>query len=222
MLFRKPRQSRKSIGDSGATAIEYAIIAALIGIGLIASLVSTKGSLSAVFGVASSNMGSANAQSGGSGGGSVAAPSYWAAKTLSSNSKAANGYGGFNYTYVYTDGTRVTFNTQPNDGTQNFLMTTQDPAANQVRYAFANKQNELNLVQVRQFSGSFSQVESDSYVYNNNQTPVGTNPLSGQTMVTALYTNGDETSSNSTPTAELKAYAATAQSDLTYFKSISN
>ena len=224
MLFRTPHPIRKSFGDSGATAIEYAIIAALIGIGLIASLVSTKGSLSAVFGVASSNMGSANAQSGGSGGASVAAPAYWAAKTLASSTKVASALDGFTYKYTYSDGTQVTFKTQPASGTQNFLMTTLDPVSNQLRNAFGNQQNELNLIEVRQFTGAqpFSQSETNSFVYNNSQTPIGTNPLSGQYSTTTLYTNGDETSSNSTPTAALTAYAASAQSDLAYFKSISN
>jgi Flp pilus assembly pilin Flp len=39
--------------DRGATAIEYAIIGALIGIGLVGSLLGTKGSLNQVFGTAS-------------------------------------------------------------------------------------------------------------------------------------------------------------------------
>jgi Flp pilus assembly pilin Flp len=51
--------------ESGATAIEYAIIGALIGIGLIGSLVGTKTSLAAVFGTAATQMASGtNASSG--------------------------------------------------------------------------------------------------------------------------------------------------------------
>ena len=47
--------------ERGATAIEYAIIAGLIGLGLVGSLVTTRGSLSAVFGTASSRMASSGA-----------------------------------------------------------------------------------------------------------------------------------------------------------------
>lgn len=43
---------------AGATAIEYAIIAGLIGLGLVGSLVTTRGSLSAIFGTAGSQMSS--------------------------------------------------------------------------------------------------------------------------------------------------------------------
>lgn len=223
MLFRKPPPIRKPLGDSGATAIEYAIIAALIGIGLIASLVSTKGSLSAVFGVASSNMGSANAQSGG-GSASVAVPSYWAAKTLATSSKQANSYGGFTYGYVYSDGTRINFETHPNDSAQNFIMSTEDPATNQIRYASGNLQNQLSFVQVNQFTGAqpFSTYESQSYAYSPGQTAIGTNPLTAQYVSTQNFSNGTATTNTTTPTAALNAYLGNAQSDLTYFKAISN
>ncbi len=57
--------------DEGATAIEYAIIGALIGIGLVGSLVGTKTSLNAIFGVASTQMASGTS----SGSGMVLPPS---------------------------------------------------------------------------------------------------------------------------------------------------
>lgn len=61
--------------QTGATAIEYAIIAGLIGLGLVGSLVTTRGSLSAIFGTAGSQMASstgADASAGaGAGSGSV-------------------------------------------------------------------------------------------------------------------------------------------------------
>ena len=47
---------KSSARDDGAVAIEYAVIGALIGIGLIGALVGTRGSLSAIFGTASSAM----------------------------------------------------------------------------------------------------------------------------------------------------------------------
>ena len=42
--------------EGGATAIEYAIIAGLIGLGLVGSLVTTRGSLSGVYGTASKSL----------------------------------------------------------------------------------------------------------------------------------------------------------------------
>jgi Flp pilus assembly pilin Flp len=50
-LFQDRGVGRSWQNSAGATAIEYAIIAGLIGLGLVGSLVTTRGSLSAVFGV---------------------------------------------------------------------------------------------------------------------------------------------------------------------------
>jgi pilus assembly protein Flp/PilA len=100
--------------ERGATAIEYAIIAALIGIGLIASLVSTRGSLSSIFGVASSNMASANAGVAAGNGvtsqRAVAAAAtsprapYWNAKTLASKTVTQPDATSQLTTFTYTDG----------------------------------------------------------------------------------------------------------------------
>ncbi len=59
--------------DSGATAIEYAILAGLIGLGIVGSLVTTRGSLSSTYGTASTQMSSATPApaAGGSGSGYV-------------------------------------------------------------------------------------------------------------------------------------------------------
>lgn len=105
--------------DRGATAIEYAIIAALIGIGLIASLVSTRGSLSSIFGVASSQMASSDA---GAAAGNpvtsqraVAAAStsprapYWNAKTLASRTVTQPDATSQLTTFTYTDGASASY-----------------------------------------------------------------------------------------------------------------
>ena len=60
-MIRRFRRLRRD--EQGANAIEYAIIAALIGIGLIGSLVGTRTSLSSIFGVAGSQMASAGSDS---------------------------------------------------------------------------------------------------------------------------------------------------------------
>ena len=107
-----PRKSFRIYHDSrGATAIEYAIIAALIGIGLIASLVSTKTSISSIFGVASSQMASGTASSGSSSGGSSGSGSTipggpYSQKTVSN---VVTYYQGMTnqYQYYFTDGTNL-------------------------------------------------------------------------------------------------------------------
>lgn len=116
--------------ERGATAIEYAVIAALIGIGIIGSLVTTRTSLNSIFGVASSQMGSVN---GGASSGNrvtsqraVAAAStssrypFWSAKTLQSkvvtNPSATTQLTQFTYT----------------DGTIGSYLTTFDSAGNLV------------------------------------------------------------------------------------------
>ena len=107
------RKSSRIYADSqGATAIEYAIIAALIGVGLIASLVSTRTSLSSIFGVASSQMassdaGSGSASSGGSSGTAPAIPAGpYAQKTVSNFNPVYQGPT-TQYIYTFTDGTML-------------------------------------------------------------------------------------------------------------------
>jgi pilus assembly protein Flp/PilA len=120
--------------ERGATAIEYAIIAALIGIGLIASLVSTRGSLSSIFGVASSQMGSANgtAPSGGATAGgnpvtsqrAVADPQssprapFWNAKTLVSKVVTNPNATSQVTTFTYADGASASYLAQFNSSGQ--------------------------------------------------------------------------------------------------------
>jgi pilus assembly protein Flp/PilA len=109
--FSHPTLLRLSRAQQGATAIEYAIIAGLIGLGLVGSLVTTRGSLSAIFGTAGSQMSSAasaTASGGSAGGGAAAGPvtatsraQYWQGKTIASKTVSGN----TNMTsFTYTDG----------------------------------------------------------------------------------------------------------------------
>ena len=97
--FSHPTLLRLCRAQRGATAIEYAIIAGLIGLGLVGSLVATRGSLSAIFGTAGSQMNSAasGTSSGSGSGSSAAAPvtatsraQYWQGKTLVSKTVSSN------------------------------------------------------------------------------------------------------------------------------------
>lgn len=87
------------LGDRGATAIEYAIVAGLIGLGLVGSLVMTRGSLSTVFGTTATKMASEPQ--------SVAAGGPFSGRTVVSMTPTAyNGRSGTDYLYTFSDGTR--------------------------------------------------------------------------------------------------------------------
>ena len=101
--------------ERGATAIEYAIIAGLIGLGLVGSLVATRGSLSAIFGVAGSQMSSGTSASGG-----ASVPLHppvavspnagaWAAKTIVSQTATNVSAAGGTYSFTFSDGSIVNY-----------------------------------------------------------------------------------------------------------------
>lgn len=100
-LTRLKREQR------GATAIEYAIIAGLIGLGLVGSLVTTRGSLSGIFGTAGTQMNGATATK------PPVAPSpsagTWTAKGLTSAVTTASSSTGAAYTFTFGDGTVVDY-----------------------------------------------------------------------------------------------------------------
>ena len=79
------RFANKAKCDRGATAIEYAIIAGVIGLGLVGSLVTTRGSLSAIFGTAGTQMSSATPDAAAA----PAAPTGFAANFVSTSPRAA-------------------------------------------------------------------------------------------------------------------------------------
>lgn len=101
---------RFSRADEAATAVEYGLIAGIIALGLVGSLATTKGSLNAVFGAVSSQIGSSQAGSGSSGPTSTSARApFWQAKTQSGSALVAT-QGGWKQTVTnYTDGTQVAY-----------------------------------------------------------------------------------------------------------------
>lgn len=99
MIMRSLKRSQ-----SGATAIEYAIIAGIIGLGLVGSLVATRGSLSGIFGTAGSSM--ASGVAGDASASSPRAP-FWGAKTLTGAPAVVTSGTNKQTVYTYTDGTQV-------------------------------------------------------------------------------------------------------------------
>lgn len=115
MAIRRLRRLARH--NRGATAIEYAVIAGLIGLGLVGSLVATRGSLSSVFGTASSQMSSGVSGSGSASGATGSAS--WSTKTIASRTVSPYNNGqATQYKYTFTDGSLVTY-TVTNDA-QNY------------------------------------------------------------------------------------------------------
>lgn len=117
-------------GEHGATAIEYAILAGLIGLGLVGSLVTTRGSLSAVFGTASSQIGSAGSDT------SVAS-NAWASKTLVGPPTKQTYQKTVSWTYQYTDGSSAIFYRNADNQNYNNLATF-DKSSHMAKSIFVN------------------------------------------------------------------------------------
>ena len=98
--------------ERGATAIEYAIIAGLIGLGLVGSLVATRGSLSTIFGTAGSQMSSGTSASAGPLHPPVpVSPNAgtWAARTIVSQTATNVSALGGTYSFTFSDGSVVNY-----------------------------------------------------------------------------------------------------------------
>jgi pilus assembly protein Flp/PilA len=158
--------------DSGATAIEYGLIAGLIAIGIVGSLVGTRTSLSNAFGTAASQMGTASgATSAGAGPGVPVndnpRSTFWASKTLAStpttSRSASSGRTAAATTYKFTDGTSVTFNTNNFDTNRNYI-TILEPSNLTGRYAYLGANDVVNEVDLNNYSDStFDTLQSGYY-----------------------------------------------------------
>ena len=92
---------------AAATAIEYAIIAGLIGLGLVGSLVTTRGSLSSVFGTASGQMASGTSSALHPPVAASPNAGTWNAKTVTAQSSSNVSAAGGSYSFTYSDGGTV-------------------------------------------------------------------------------------------------------------------
>lgn len=209
--------------DRGATAIEYAIIGALIGIGLIGSLVTTKGSLSAIFGTASSQMGSASASG-------TLAPSLgqtlWGLKTLTSTSVIPTGGtrnpdgslqgGQVQYQFAYSDGSFVEYTIQ-RDSSNNTTTS---------RIYMKNPAADPNAIYILQMDASGAQTyfERDNYSGGYSGTLVGYNTqnAAGSAMTNGSCTNGRCSAvGSSVPSSDFAAAAASVAGQVDYFRQLS-
>lgn len=112
---------RKISSDTrGAAAVEYGLIGAFIGIGLVAALVTTKTSLNSVFGKTATQMASGTSGSAAAGNpvtsqrtvapaSSSTRYSYWSAKTLTSKVVTSPDANSQLTTFTFADGTSATY-----------------------------------------------------------------------------------------------------------------
>ncbi len=171
--------------DSGATAVEYAIIAALIGLGLVGSLVTTRTSLSAIFGTTGTQMSSAasDAPAGVAPGFTSTSPrvAFWNAKTLAREPTVATQTNGSATTsYTFTDGTTVDYYKSFN-GYSSIVYRQGDTG---IRYSFLAS-GPIDIGSLDTYvpgTNNYSKQEF-SYPTNNNVTTTYTNTWSGNSYV---------------------------------------
>ncbi len=110
--MRTSRFLAKRLGreQSGATAIEYGLIAGLIAIGIIGALISTRTSLQSTFGTVNSGLAGNSGSAGGATAPRTPTPQF-AGKTLSSRTPSTRVWGANQYDYAYTDGSTATYMT---------------------------------------------------------------------------------------------------------------
>ncbi len=225
MRFRSSLRS-----DSGATSIEYAILAGLIGLGLVASLVTTKGSLSSVFGTASSQMSSSTALSdpaasagGSSSGPSATAPATinWKGRTLSAPAVKTVYDANMTYwTYNFTDGTTATFYRGASGGSTNTIYMDERPVGGVYTGYSETTSGSPMMFNVTAYSGGKIQ-SVDSTGSNNGAGFNGTTPQSQRTQI--YNASGQVTSDTGIVAASstFKAQAAQARTDFAMFSAAS-
>ena len=201
-------QRNSKIDERGATAIEYAIIAGLIGLGLVGSLVATRGSLSTVFGTASSQMGSANQA-----GASAPLPGragYWSSKGLVSQSTS-----GTNTTFRYGDGSVVTL-ILAGGGASPHRVYAVDASQRVQRGIAYDDGMVLNGFTLTNYAADMQSIQTQLFSSSTDITNGSVNRV-----WTDTYSNGKVVSETSAgPTAAFLAEIGTSNEEFAYFKSL--
>ena len=213
----------------GATAIEYAIIAGLIGLGIVGSLVTTRGSLTGVFGTASSQMASGTAE----------APvlklnaglpraSYWSAKTLADTPiqrTEQNSLGVYKtYQANFTDGSTIYLYYNING--KNYNLTTLDGATNSRVSIQADTSGFPGITTELFYSGAVGSTQiAKSYHGDNSMIYADDGYDKGYPLKQTTYTYNSDGSvasqTNGAITAEFKSAIQAALQDAVLFKDAS-
>ncbi len=213
-----------SCDERGATAIEYGLIAGLIALGIVGSLVGTRGSLNGIFGTVSSQMGSAQGASpAGQSLPSNANPrsAYWSSKTLAGDptvTKTTNSAGTTtSTTYRFTDGSSVQVNVNPTISRDPTRIVYNDPAAKQVRYSYMSASNvqdtyEIDYASDSTLSNITSVIQGQSF---------DANGVPSQQVTWTQNSSGTLVSGNPVAaTQALKDQAIVGQQDSQYFAGV--
>jgi pilus assembly protein Flp/PilA len=198
----------------GATAIEYGLIAGLIAIGIVGSLVATKGSLNSVFSLTAANMGSSTS---GVSPENATRFAYWSNRAVQSSSTTKST-------------SRITTNLTYKDGTTVYLR--QDLDSNGVRtgsfgYQIDDYSTNMTTIYSVDQDGKIQTFEQVTY------TKMPPSSLNQRLIVDGLYSNGALTgvrtsvyagnsstsSSTAPPTAAYQTDIKNADIDGQYFKS---
>lgn len=203
----------------GATAIEYALIAGLIGLGLVGSLVTTRGSLSAVLGTASSQM--ASGTSGGTASFPVIGVAAWSNKTLVGPPVKTVFDAKMTYwTYDYTDGSQAVFYRGGAGGTQNIL-SLMDKSTNAYDYfRFGLDGSPASYSRTQYGDGKILEI---NYSNTGQGNEFAGSPPTVQTQGVKTYTNGTMTSDKvlAAPTQSFKDQVAGTIPLYDYFSGMS-
>jgi Flp pilus assembly pilin Flp len=213
--------------DRGAASIEYALIGALIAVGIIGSLVGTKSSLSDIFGVAATQMSSSGATGSSAGlrtSNSLRAP-YWQAKMLSGSPVTTVNGAVKSTVYGFTDGTTATFSTGNANQSANRISIF-DPTANVITYFWSDSAGNPSLFQ-QSIMNSYSQVVRANFAsYTNGDTFTATSPNVERVYLYSYSSNSPTASptgssgSTQAPQAAYQAAYVDGRNDLQYFSDI--
>ncbi len=158
--------------ESGATAIEYGLIAGLIALGIVGSLVGTRGSLNSVYGAASSGLGQSTTPDtpGLNFNPANSRTSYWAGKTVKSGPTYSSNANSEFWLTTFTDGSTASiqkYTTAP-------LIIEQTFEANSLYRIdtayYNNKIDSVNAVHYDKVGGN------TQYVYYSNAFDANNNP----------------------------------------------
>lgn len=209
--------------ERGATAIEYAIIAGIIGLGLVGSLVTTRGSLSTIFGTASSQMASGVSASGSAGGTGIAGVAGWSSKTLVGPPTKTIYNADLTYwTFNYTDGSLAIFTRGAGGGNYNSIDLTDK--TNNTNEAFrVNLSGGVEGYNIMQYAADNKTRLQQNNSYIGQGAQFGGNPPAPITQGVTNFTNNvaQPLQILSAPTQTFKDQAAAAGALYGYFEGMS-
>lgn len=210
--------------QQGGVSIEYGLLGAVIALGLVASLVSTRSTLNSTLNTISSQVGSATSSQSAA---PVVTPTitpfpsqFWGSKALSTTTKSWNG-NSYNYTFTYADGSQAQF-VKLSGQTSAYQLAITDRTNSQIRYEYFDTNGNSTYVQVNQYNSAMSVIQSVQYSSNPDGSAMAGNPPVGSNSVTQQYdAAGNATGSVSGVGAIYNTVSSNADGEAAYFKALS-